>query len=253
MTHHLTLDNTYDRPEIIRGVNVSRVSGALCRYQMADSLETIADVTLVPNTTDPATYRVTHDGCDSGQLTLVDATLIGSPTYNTYSTVFAASATAGTIRAKLVGYRVDVIRTDLVKTYPVARGENHSFECSIASDATITEAMFDRYQSITGATKYQIKMRDNPAVEVGDVVLLDTVESPAGISVTVEEIKRTFNGGIDGEYILVDAGLEPYPVAEMATDSDTAVQTADGAQTVGGANVATLTLTAIGTFHVGDY
>jgi hypothetical protein len=205
MTHHFTLDNIYDRPEMVGGDTIATISGGLYEYHVGDASETMAVVSIVPDTPfEPVTYRLVHDPCAYGHLTLTGGVLIGTPTYNTYSTVFSVMPTASTMYATLTGFRVDIIKRDFVRQYPVAKGENHTFECPIASDSAVTGLMYDRYHGVASATKYNVKLRDDPSVEVNDRVLLDTLEHPTGITTTVSDIKRTFDGGISGEYTLVE-------------------------------------------------
>jgi hypothetical protein len=252
LTYHITLDNTYDRPEITRGDDIAAITGNLYDYMPEPDVSTIADVTVPAPVNVPDTFRITHDACESGSLRLTGARLIGPVTYNTYSTVFQATPTAATFRAVITGYKVEMVERSFAKSYPSTHGETYEFNNPLATDPTQTEAMYDRYHAFASATKYQVSLRDDPAVQVADTVLLDTLEVPEGIPCTVTDIRRSFNGGIDGEYTLADALLEPYPAPEDEDDPDTTVTLADGEQAIYGTSIDSMTVDTIESYDLGD-
>jgi hypothetical protein len=100
-------------------------------------------------------------------------------------------------------------------------------DCPIASDPTLTTAMFDHYEAVSSATVFEFTMRDNPALEVGDRAYLQLMnERRYGVwnyvlgdaacivsdtqtlysskwstlmSVVLTEIKRNFSGAFDAD------------------------------------------------------
>lgn len=204
LDYHLDIDRIYDRPEMVNGANIARIQGTLGSYDVAADPETILDTTIAVPDTDPATFRIIHDACADGSLVLTGATLIGDPTYNTYSTVFEATPGSTTFGATLTGKRVTINTTQFAKDYPSIRGDTVEFTNPIASDLVLAEAMYDRYWDMATALTYKFTMRDDPAVEVGDRAWLDTLSEPTGIPIIVTEIKRAFDGGTTGDYTVIE-------------------------------------------------
>ncbi|MBW2595131.1 MAG: hypothetical protein JRC93_04015 [Deltaproteobacteria bacterium] len=208
LDYHLDIDRIYDRPETIKGENVTTIQGKLRTYNTAVGSTTIMEAAIEAVTTDQTTFTITHDPCSGGSLELTDATLNGSPTYNTYSTTFDATPDfVGTFTLVLSGNAVTFGESQLSKTYDTVRGETKDFDNPIASDRTMALAMYDRYHTFKTAMSYKFSMRDDPAIEVGDRVKLDTLAVPDGIPVIVTAIRRKFNGATDGEYTVVE---DPY-------------------------------------------
>lgn len=204
LDYHFDLGRVYDRPEMINGTSIARIQGTIQTYQVADTPEVIleTDISVVDLNSD--TFTLTHDPCAEGVLTLTNATLIETPIYNTYSTTFDAAPLATTFHVVLTGKRVTISESQFGVDYPNTRGEAVEFSCPIASDLTLTKAMYDRYYKYSTALGYRFSMRDDPAVEVGDRLYLDTLSEPEGIPVLVKEIRRTFNGGVDAEYTVIE-------------------------------------------------
>ncbi len=207
LDYHFDVDRVYDVPRRESGEGIGAIKGKLHGFSGIDEAsgtsqsegsQTVA--TFLPADYSTQEFRVTHDPYDGAALTLVGATLV-TVEYNTYSTVFTATPTAATVTATVIGYPATMTDAEVTQTY--GDGTTVEIDNPLASDRTMTLAMLDHYHSYANATSYVFTMRDDPAVEVGDRCYLDTLDTPAGIPVIVASIKRSFNGGCDGEYTVI--------------------------------------------------
>jgi hypothetical protein len=220
----------YDRPKTISGANISRIGGALHSYTVAAATETIVESDFLILDLSQVELRITHDAIANGSVSITGGTISGTPTYNTYSTLFLVDPTATTIRATLTGKRVTIAERRFGKSY-LASGDVVELACPIASDPTLTLAMYDQYEAVTSATRYEFSMRDDPSIAVGDRLWLQMMsERSYGrwnyrigdalcvvsttqplytdlwgkvVPVVVTCIKRKFNGGLDADYTVV--------------------------------------------------
>lgn len=205
LDYHLDIDRIYDRPETINGMNIATIKGTLQSYSVDTVEKTIVEASVAVTDTNPDRFTIVHDPCAEGEVVLTGATLFGTPTYNTYSTVFEATPdAAGVFTATLTGKPVTIAETQFSRDYPNDRGDIIEYSNPIASDITLATEMYDRYYRLATALSYKFTMRDDAAVETGDRVYLDTLAEPDGIAVIVKEIRRSFNGGVDGEYVVVE-------------------------------------------------
>ena len=204
LDYHLDIDRIYDRPESSQGAEIGKLTGKLRSYSKADATSEILNTTVLVEDLNATEFRITHDACEGTALDLTGATLVGDPVYNTYSTVFTAVPEATSFQAVLTGYAVQINEVDFTRTYSNEHGEVRTYDNPIASDIDLTYAMCDRYKSVEAATKYTFTMRDDAAVEVADRVKLDTLAVPTGSDVIVTDIKRSFNGGVEAEYTVID-------------------------------------------------
>lgn len=204
LDYHLDLGRVYDRPEMMNGASIARIQGLIHTYHASDTPEVILETDISVIDLNADTFTITHDPCADGVLELTGATLIGTPKYNTYSTTFDAAPLATTFHVALTGKKVTIGESQIGIDYPNTRGEVIDFTCPIASDLTMVKAMYDRYYRYSTALTYTFSMRDDPAVEVGDRLYMDTLSEPTGIPVLVKEIRRTFNGGVDAEYTVIE-------------------------------------------------
>lgn len=219
----------YERPITINGQRIREVTGNLYSYNEGAS-ETVVDADLVlPNTDAGQVVTITHDAVSGGSLTVTaGGTLVGTPTYTTYRTVFTVNPSATTIHVERTGNRVEIASRQFNKTYASA-GESVGINCSIASDPTLTIAMYDHFKQVASSTSFEFSMRDNPAIEVGDklylqlmserkfgdwnyyvgtAVVSDTIPLwtdlwSTVLPVVVTKARRLFNGGLDADYTVV--------------------------------------------------
>lgn len=162
----------YDRPKVIAGRRIARVSGKLRSYVVAPELSVVfeGDVALADTSTQEV--RIVHSACSGGSLSITSGgTLSGTPTYYTYSTVFTVVPSATTLHVELTGYAVTLEEVTIEKVYQAA-GEVLEFECPIASDPTKTLAMFDHYVAVESSPHFEFTMRDDASLQVGDRAFL---------------------------------------------------------------------------------
>jgi len=217
----------YERPKTLDGTRISKVVGALHSYTVGADDETLFDADILLADTSQQTVKITHEACSGGALVVTGGAVVGTPVYNTYSTVFVVTPVTTTIHGELTAKRVEIGERRFEETY-LASGETAEFTCPIASDPTLTTAMFDHYAAVAATTRFEFSMRDDPAIEVGDrryiqlmsaraygswgyvlgeatCVVSDTLliwntEWDTVLPVVVTSIKRRFDGGVDADY-----------------------------------------------------
>ena len=221
----------YDRPKTIAGQRVQRIEGKLYSYNPKVASETIFEGEIRLSDTAEQSVRITHDPADSGTLTIVSGgTLVGTPAYYTYSTLFTVNPSSQTVKVKLEGSPVTIGERDNHSTYG-GNGDVVTLECPIASNPTLANAMHDHYAAVAGATRYEFAMRDDASLEVGDEVRLplisereyghwnyklptnplgDMVDTPLWsitvtnvVPVVLTKITRSFNGATDATCLAI--------------------------------------------------
>lgn len=220
----------YERPMTISGQSIREITGSLYSYNVGAS-ETVVDANIaLPSTAAGQVITITHDAVSGGSLSVVSGgTLVGTPTYTTYRTIFTVNPSAATIHVERTGNRVEIASRQFNKTY-ASSGESVGLNCPIASDPTATIAMYDHFKQVASSTSFEFSMRDNPAIEVGDRLYLQLMSerkfgdwnyyagSTALVSTTVPiwtdlwstvlpvvvtKVRRLFNGGLDADYTVV--------------------------------------------------
>lgn len=202
--YHLNLRQVYDRPEMRGGENIAQVKGKIHTYNVADTPELILGARVAAPDGAVTRFTLEHDPCADGSLTLTDATLLGTPTYCTRSVTFECLPSEDVFTVELTGKKVTIGEAAFAVDYPNTTGDVKEFVNPIASDITRTRQMYDRYYRWSTALSYTFTMRDDPALEVGDKVFLDTRSEPDGIPVLLKEINRTFNGGTEAQYTVIE-------------------------------------------------
>ena len=202
----LDIGRVYDRPKRIRPLVIGAVESKLAQYNYETSTSEIANVTVVVPAGDSGEtklYRLTHDACHDGALVLTGATLVGTPTYYTYSTEFLASSTNATFTADLTGKKVELV--ERVVTFPfVEGGATATYSNPIASDVTHLHSAIHEYVRMVTAPQYEIAMRDDPAIDNGDRLNLQQVQNEAETPVIVGNISREMSGALDAKYTLYE-------------------------------------------------
>lgn len=202
----LDIGRVYDRPKRIRPLVIGAVESKLTQYNPEASASEISDVTVVVPSGDVGEtklYRLTHDACHEGSLALTGATLVGSPTYYAYSTEFLASSTNATFTAVLTGKKVELV--ERVVTFPfVEGGATATYSNPIASDVTYLHSAIHEYVRMTTAPQYGIAMRDDPAIDNGDRVMLEQIQNADHVHVVVGNITRDMSGALDARYLLYE-------------------------------------------------
>ena len=216
----LDVDRVYDRPKRIRPTAIGAMDGKLYQYTYEAAASEIASISVVVPSADigeTKAYRITHDGCHASSLALTGATLVGSPTYYTYSTEFLASTSNQSFTATLTGKKVDLKAQTMRVTF-VEGGVTATYENPIASDATYLQAAMREYVRMATAPQYEISMRDDPAIDNGDRLVLeqstareyavpDATAPTSGVTethVVVGNITREFSGSLNATYLLYE-------------------------------------------------
>lgn len=211
----MDLDRIYGRPEVITGTEIGTLRGTIKSYAKADFADVILEASVKTTATGQSTFIISHDACEGTALTLVGATLANLPIFRTYSTVFEATPLGGEFFLRIEGYPVNINEARLDLVLDAANGEIREFNCPIASDARMIDQMYRNYAQMEGRTRYRVKMRDDARIEVGDRITLETKSEPTGIPVVVAEIRRTFNGATDAEYLVFTDDEIPWVQTNM--------------------------------------
>lgn len=225
----LGIDRVYDRPKRIRPDSVGEIESKLNSYTYADEASEIANVTVaVPsdelNTT--RAYRIVHDGCHGGSLSLTGATIVGTPSYYTYSTEFLASSANSAFTAVLTGKKVEIATRTLVVQITEG-GTNMTYDNPLASDEDYLRAALRQYAQRATAPQYEIRMRDDPAIDNGDRLKLEQIQSETPTPVIVGNITREFAGSLDATYILYE-NLNRYVEDFSRLENDESIIGYDG-------------------------
>jgi hypothetical protein len=202
----LDIGRVYDRPKRIRPLVIGAVESKLTQYNYEASASEISNVTVVVPSGDAGEtklYRLTHDACHEGSLALTGATLVGAPTYYTYSTEFLASSTNATFTAVLTGKKVELVERAV--TFPfVEGGATATYSNPIASDEAHLHSAIHEYVRMATAPQYEVTMRDDPAIDNGDRVTLEQIQNADPTHVIVGNISREMSGALDARYTLYE-------------------------------------------------
>lgn len=212
--HNLGDRQIYERPKTIVGQKIRLIRAKLHTYSVEDTARNIfdGDIRLTNTTTQEVTIQ--HPPCEvdasPAPLTVNSGGTLAvspEPVYRTYSTTFTVNPTATTVNVTLVGYPVEIGSRLFEKTYD-SQGEILEFECPIGTDPTLVEAMIDHYHATASATRYEVAVRDDPALQVGDRILLELPLGREGatlgyIPTVLTQIKRSYTGAQDAVYTLV--------------------------------------------------
>lgn len=220
-------NQVYDRPKTVNGTRINRINGTLKSYSVAPTAELVYDADIELSSTNATTVTITHDACAQGALTVTGGTVTGTTWYRTYSTVFNVTPSATTLHVHLSAKRVEINTRTFEKAY-MPSGTSLDLNCPIASDPTMTIAMYDHYAAVSSATGYEFTMRDDPAIVVGTRLYLQLMSTreygvwnyrlgdaacvvsstvPLWTSawsnvvpVVVTRIARKFDGALDADY-----------------------------------------------------
>jgi hypothetical protein len=201
--YHIDILRVYERPTTIKGSAIGTLRGTLKRYTQEGWTSEILSTQVIRAGSGSLQYILTHEACAATDLSITSggATIDGSPVFNTYSTIFYATATSD-FNVVLTGYRADVVAARFDLTLDQSGGEIREIDNPLTSDPDLTTAMYRAYAAIEGSYRYRFTMRDDAAIEVGDRLYLDTLAVPDGFAVIVAEIRRGFNGGTEAEYLV---------------------------------------------------
>lgn len=210
LSYHLNANQVYDRPEYAKGTEIGTLRGAIYSYTAGTTAQVIQTSQMQGAVGTLQRFIVTHEPCQDTTLTLDGAVLSAIQVKGTYATTFDATPQLPTFGVTVNGKPVTIAENRVSKTYTQSRGEIRDYDNKIASDPTQTLLMFDRYREAASRRTYTFTMRDDPAIETGDRVLLDTVSTPTGLRVIVTKIERSFNGGIESKVRVVTDEPDPW-------------------------------------------
>lgn len=155
---------------------------------------------------DTQTFLITHEGVWAEHSTLTidplvsSAALVGTPEYGTYQTTFEVECEVGdTFTVSMVGVKREKKALEISLPFANGSGEEIQFDNELIDDMSLANVVMTNVGQKLLRPTYTISTRDDPALEVGDVIVVDT-RYQLGKILTLVEAKRTFDGSFKAEY-----------------------------------------------------